>query len=276
MPSLLRLTKDILNSQGLSPKKYLSQNFLVEQGIYQKIIKTAELESSDQVIEVGPGLGFLTVELTRQAGKVYAIEIDQALAQALQPLQAVSQNLYIVNQDILRIDLEKLPDFNPARPYKVVANIPYHLTAKLLKFFLTQAKKPCRLVLLVQKEVAERIVAGPGQHSLLSLAVQFYGLPKIISRVSAQCFYPRPKVDSALIKIDLPSTPPGLLEEEKFWQIVKAGFANKRKKLVSNLATALASDKSVLEKIFAQLEITPGARAQHLSLEQWLELVKKI
>jgi len=276
MLSLTKLTKEILKAHNLEPKKYLSQNFLVDRGVYKKIIKAAELNTQDQVIEIGPGLGFLTNELVKSSGKVWAIEIDEGLAMALHALESVTPNLKVVNKDILQIKWQDLFDFEPNMAYKVVANIPYHLTAKIIKKFLTDEFKPQRMVLLVQKEVAERILASAGSHSLLSLSVQFYGRPEIVSLVNKRSFYPVPQVDSAIIKIDLLPNRIGTKEEEIFWRIAKIGFSAKRKKLINNLAAGLAIDKSDLEKIFMDLSLKEGTRAQHLTLQEWRDLVQRL
>lgn len=273
---LTKLTKEVLKAQGLSPKKYLSQNFLVDRGVYSRIIKAADLEKKDQVIEIGPGLGFLTNELVKEAGKVWAIEIDGGLAAALKSFESLASNLCVLNQDILKTDLAKLPDFKLNKPYKVVANIPYHLTAKILKKFLTASEKPHSLVFLVQKEVAERVLAKAGDHSLLSLSVQFYGQPSIVSKVSKKSFYPAPKVDSAILKIVLSDQKAEPNLEKKFWQLAKIGFSAKRKKLISNLSAGLKMERASLEKIFNELQIKEGDRAQHLSLEQWRGLSEKL
>ncbi len=276
MISLTKLTKEILKAHNLEPKKYLSQNFLVDRGVYNKIIAAAELEKTDQIIEIGPGLGFLTNELAKAAGQIWAIEIDKGLASALRSVEAVTPNLKIINKDIMRVKLVDLPEFDIKRPYKVVANIPYHLTAKIIKKYLSDRLKPQRLVILVQKEVADRILATAGKHSLLSLSVQYYGTPRLISYVNKKSFYPAPKVDSAIIVIDIFEKDIDLKEEKKFWQLVRIGFSAKRKKLISNLSAGLGIDKKKLADIFSRIGIQSGARAQHLSLAQWLELSQLI
>lgn len=245
------------------------------------MIAAADLSSGDIVIEIGPGLGFLTAELAARAGKIVAVEIDNELAELLKNFLPVTPNLTIVRQDILNVDIEdllrKISEAGSQRKergarYKVVANIPYHITAKITRQFLSGPCRPDRMVLLVQKEVAERMTAAQGKHSLLSLSVQFYGTPRIVALVPRRSFYPLPKVDSAIVKISGISHSRFSVDEKEFWRIVKIGFSSKRKKLVNNLAAGLGSDRAAIEEACTRLAISPDSRAQHLSLDQWVAL----
>lgn len=271
---LRKLAKQILQHHGLSPKKYLSQNFLVDRNIYKKIIAAAELTKSDQVIEIGPGLGFLTTALLDAAGLVTAVEIDKHLAEIVKSLQPVSPGLTVVEQDILSAAIDTLPGIDIQKPYKVVANIPYHITAKIIKKFLTATQKPTHLIVLVQQEVAERICKNAGEHTLLSLSVQYYGQPKIVASVSRKAFYPEPEVASAILKITTSKNTIG--NEELFWRLAHMGFASKRKKLVNNIAHGLAVDKADIVGVFAEIGISTDVRAQHLSISDWQSLVEAI
>ncbi len=195
-PSLLSQTKALLRRYGIRAKKGLGQNFLVDGAVLETIVEAAALSLQDTVIEVGPGLGILTAELARRAGWVIAIELDERLAEILAKILPYD-NVVILNQDVLGTDPAALlrgraPSFPPAlRSYKVVANLPYYITSPVLRHFLEAPVKPELMVLMVQKEVAETIVAGAGQRSLLSIAVQFYGRPEIVADVPAAAFFPR-------------------------------------------------------------------------------------
>ena len=271
MPSLTQLTKEILKHRGASPKKYFSQNFLVDKGVYSSIIEAANISDQDYVIEIGPGLGFLTSELAKKAGQVTAIEIDEDLARGLADMEAISNNLSIVQGDVMQIDLDDLPDFKKAKSYKVVANIPYHLTSKIFKLFLARDHKPSRMVLLVQKEVAERVVADTGDHTRLSLSIQLYSKPKVIRTVSKSSFYPQPKVDSAILMMEADDKYITRLNNEKlFWQVVKIAFTGKRKKILNTLSNGLDQDKTYLADKLEECSIDPNSRPQHLSIDQWI------
>jgi 16S rRNA (adenine1518-N6/adenine1519-N6)-dimethyltransferase len=243
----------IFKKYGTKPLKYLGQNFLIDKSVLEKIINAADLKSDDIVLEVGPGLGALTIELVKRIRKVIAIEKDKTMYQILQKILNV-KNAKLINADILKINMEKLK-FN-----KVVANIPYYITSPLIRGLLETETKPEEIILMVQKEVAQRICAVPPHMSILSVAVQFYGEPKSISFVSKNSFYPRPKVDSAIIKI-VPKRIPDV-DAKKFFALVKRGFSAKRKMLKNNLPGI------DLEKI----GINPHSRAENLSINDWLKV----
>lgn len=272
--SLKKLAQDILKSHGLSPKKHFSQNFLIDQDVYSDIVRAADITLADQIIEIGPGLGFLTTELIERAGRVVAVEIDEILAGLLRGTEILSSNLTVINNDILRVDLESLPTLDISKGYKVVANIPYHITAKILRFFLTQEHKPTQLVLLVQREVAERITASAGQHSLLSVSVQVYGTPQIVRIVPKSAFYPAPKVDSAIMSITLDQSYVQEVDEKLFWQVLKSAFMAKRKKLVTTLSKHFDIDKSILIAYLDSQGLPEGSRPQHLHVEDWVALTQ--
>jgi len=207
--SLLAQTKGLLRRFDLRARKGLGQHFLIDEEVLQHIASAAELAPTDVVMEVGPGLGVLTKELARQAGWVFAIELDNKLAAILKQTLASLGNVVIVNEDVLKVSpqallqgqKEMLPAVVNSSCYKVVANIPYYITSLVLRHFLEASLKPRVMVVMVQNEVAEAIVAEPGDMSILSISVQFYGRPEIISHVSAHCFYPAPEVDSAILRV---------------------------------------------------------------------------
>ena len=242
------------------PKKSLGQNFLVDENVLGEIVAVAELKNTDTVLEVGPGLGVLTKELIKRAGKVIAVEKDIRLSEDLNSKSEIrNPNLQIINQDILRFHLDK---YIPGQ-YKVVANIPYYLTSKLFQYFLEQKNKPTLMVLMVQKEVGERVVAKPGELSVLGISVQIYSDAEIVSYVSKQSFWPVPKVDSVVLKIVPKNKYPEIDDQKKFFSIVKRAFTGKRKQIKNTIG-----DIEILNKA----GIDPTLRPQDLSLEDWIKL----
>lgn len=264
------MIKDLLNKYGAKPNKTLGQNFLTDKNILEKIIKSADLKKTDTVLEVGPGIGTLTQELAKNAGYVIAIEKDKTMCKILQETLAEFNNVKIIHGDILKI--KKLEKF---KNYKVVANIPYYLTSHLIREFLEAEQQPEFMVLMVQKEVAQRICSKPPDMSLLSVSVQFYADPKIISYVSKNCFWPSPKVDSAIIKI-IPKFVGCPTSHKLFFKIAKAGFSHPRKQILGNLAGALKLDKNFVETWLQKNNINPAQRAETLSIEDWQNLASTI
>jgi len=278
--SLMQTTRQLLSRFDQRAKKSLGQHFLVDAGVLHKIIEAAELSPGDTVIEVGPGLGVLTAELTRRAGRVIAVELDDNLAVVLKDTLSWAENLAVVHGNILELAPSQLLE-NSVKPsfrlngggYKVVANLPYYITSAVLRHFLEAEVKPSLMVVMVQKEVARAITAQPGEMSLLSVAVQFYGEPKIISKVPARSFYPAPNVDSAILKIKVYPTPPlPAADTEGFFGLVRAGFCANRKQLVNSLAQGLAIPKDRVLLLLTQAGIEPRRRAETLSIKEWGDL----
>ncbi|MBI3952590.1 MAG: ribosomal RNA small subunit methyltransferase A [Candidatus Doudnabacteria bacterium] len=258
--------KSFLKQSGLKPRHYLGQNFLVDQDVLNRIIEAADLKKSDTVLEVGPGIGTLTSELIKRAGKVIAVEKDESMARIFEKeygiwIQIPNSKFQLVNQDILRFHLDR----HIQGPYKVVANIPYYLTSVLFQYFLGQENKPELLVLMVQKEVAERVVASPGELSVLGISVQFYADPEIVGIVNKESFWPQPKVDSAILKITPVNKFPEVEDEKLFFRIVKSAFAGKRKQLKNTIRDVEALRRAGVE---------PTARPQDLQIEDWVRLYK--
>jgi 16S rRNA (adenine1518-N6/adenine1519-N6)-dimethyltransferase len=243
-------------------KKSLGQHWLSNPDALETIANLAELNSSDTVLEIGPGAGTLTQVLVEQAREVVAVEFDPELAQAL-PSRVSAKNLRVVNEDILKFDLTTLPV-----NYKVVANIPYYLTSNLLRVLCESTNPPSVIVLLVQKEVAQRVAAGPGKMSLLSVSVQFYCNVELGPIVPAKMFTPPPKVDSQILKL-VYTGPRYKADTKKFFQLVKAGFSERRKKLRSSLSGGLRIDKDQTDQLLIGSGIDSDLRAQALSLDQW-------
>ena len=266
--SLLSQTKKRLRQFDLKARKRLGQHFLIDEGVLQTIVGAAELTPTDVVVEVGPGLGILTRELAQKAGRVIAIELDDKLAALLGQTLASFNNVTIINDDVLRLKPADL-----ATAYKVVANLPYYITSPVLRHFLEASAKPQTMIVMVQKEVAEAIAAEPGDMSLLSVSVQFYGEPRIISHVPAQSFYPAPEVDSALLRIDLYPQPAVAVADEKgFFELVRAGFTAPRKQLVNSLAQGLGLAKAEVLPLLEKANIESRRRAETLTLEEWARL----
>jgi len=280
--SLLVQTRRLLRYFGLRARKGLGQHFLIDEEVLQCIISAAELTSSDVVMEIGPGLGVLTKELAKKAGWVIAVELDGRLAALLKQTMASFSNVAVINADILQTDpaallgeqKERFPSTITAPfNYKVVANLPYYITAHVLRHFLEARVKPQSMVIMVQKEVAQAIVAEPGQMSVLSISVQFYGKPRIISHVLAQCFYPAPEVDSAILRIDLyPQPALGVSDNDGFFGVVRAGFSGARKQMGNSLALGLGVPKAEALSLLERAGIAPQRRAETLALEEWARL----
>lgn len=235
------------------------------------IANAVEISNSDTVLEIGPGLGTLTSKLLRRAGKVVAVEFDSELARKL-PGQFPGKNLEVHNEDILQFNLDSLPE-----GYIVVANVPYYITSKIVDMLVSAKNKPRASVLLVQKEVAERIAAQPGDMSLLALNAQMYSEATLGIKVPREYFTPPPKVDSQVVVLTTVSE--SLVSEtdqKNFWRVARAGFAAKRKKLRSSISAGLAIEKSTTEKILTDAFISPDSRAEDLSIDDWLRLSRLI
>ena len=261
----------------LQARKGLGQHFLIAEETLELVIAAAELTASDVVMEVGPGLGIMTKELARRAGRVIAIELDDKLAAILKQTLASFHNVGVINQDVLKVDPAALlregqKEFPAVLSspvgYKVVANLPYYITSLVLRHFLEASLKPRVMVVMVQKEVAEAIVAEPGEMSVLSISVQFYGRPEIIGYVPAQSFYPAPEVDSAILKV-VPYDRPAVADEKSFFELVRAGFSASRKQIANSLAQGLVLPKAEVQTLLTEAEIVPQRRAETLTLEEW-------
>lgn len=257
----------LLKKYGISPRKSLGQNFLFSEHYLDKIVQAADVSADSSVLEIGPGLGSLTHVLAAKAGRVVAVELDSKLVEILQSEFAGIGNVQIVHGDILAVPLEQLdlPD-----GYLVVANIPYYITSAIIRRLLEAPVKPQRILLTIQREVAERVCAQPGEMSLLSLSVQVYGSPRRILRIPAEAFYPSPNVDSSVLLIDLyprPLIPEGSMDA--FFTLAKAGFSQKRKTLRNALAGGLGWKTDRVESLLAAAGIEEKRRAETLSIEEW-------
>lgn len=263
--------KELCKKYGLRPSKQYGQNYLVSEKPIQKMIEAAELDPEETVVEVGPGFGVLTLALAGQAKKVVSFEIEKKLESYWDEISASYPNIEIVWGNVLSsFDScrSKVPD-----SYKVVANLPYQITSKILRLFLEEKNPPKQIVVMVQKEVAERMCAKPGDMSLLSVSVQYFGSPHIVTKVSKGSFFPSPKVDSAVVSISQIQAQP---ESERFFQIVRAAFSNKRKQAWKNITTSLGIEGDRVKNVLKECTGSEKIRAQGLSIAQWKEVVKKL
>lgn len=251
------------------PNKSLGQHWLRDRDVLAHIADCAELTKDDAVLEIGPGLGTLTSELLRRGKKVIAVEFDEELARKL-PAQFPGKDLTVVQSDILSFDLSQLPT-----DYKVVANVPYYITSKIVQLLMTAENKPSVAVLLVQKEVAERLAAKPGDMSILAVSAQLFAEVTLGDVVGAEMFTPPPKVDSQVVILKTRSTPFLTdVNEKDFFRVVKAGFSAKRKMLRSSLSGGLGVPKTQAEEYLTQAGIKTDDRAESLSLDQWQSLTR--
>lgn len=266
----------LLRAHGLRPRKRLGQSFLLDPAALSRIAEAADLSAQDAVVEVGAGVGNLTRLLAAQAGKVVAVELDDRLVDILRQQLASLPNVQVVHGDILQASDFGFGDLG----YKVVGNLPYYITSAILRHFLEDPPRPQLLVVTVQREVAERIVAQPGDMSLLAVSVQFYGQPRILARIPAGAFYPSPEVDSAIVRIDVHKAPPvdlgGVVSEASFFRVVRAGFSQKRKALRNSLGGGLRLAPAVVEEALQDVGVDPRRRAETLSLQEWASVVCRL
>jgi 16S rRNA (adenine1518-N6/adenine1519-N6)-dimethyltransferase len=251
----------------------LGQNFLINKAITQRIVQSANLTPLDFVLEIGPGKGILTEELAKHASKVVAVEIDKELSNLLSNKFGNKKNIKIIEGDILKINARALLRSSTPK-YKIVANLPYYITSPIIRIFLESEFPPNEMILMVQKEVAERIVEKPGKMSILSVAVQYYARPEILFYVSKENFEPIPEVDSAVIRItcNMEHETSGRDFNRKFFRVVRAGFCAKRKTLVNNLANSFHLNKKEVEEKIRKSRLSLKVRAQELSIEDWKKL----
>ena len=261
----------LLRRLGLRPRKRFSQSFLVDPRLPEQIVRAADVAATDEILEIGPGLGVLTRALAARAARVVAVELDRDLARALPRL--VPENVLVVPGDALRLD----PGEHFATGYKLVANLPYQITSPVLFRYLDIRPRPGLLVVMVQQEVAERISARPGRLSYLGVAVQSVAAARILRRVPPGAFFPRPKVDSAILRLDPLPTP--LVPDERrpgFLKLVQAGFAQPRKQLANSLAQGLGVPKGEALALLARAGILPDRRPQELDLHEWRQLFNTV
>ncbi len=271
----IRGVKNLLRKSHLHPSKKMGQNFLIDKSAIKKVIESAQLSKNDIILEIGPGTGVLTRELAKRVKKVIAVEKDSKMCQILKEMLDCwnLKNVEIVNEDILKLDTRyKIQDTR----YKIVGNLPFYLTVPVIRQFLEAVEtKPQQMVLVVQKEVGQRICAKPPEMSILAVSVQFYAKPEIITFVSKKSFWPQPKVDSAILRINpLMATNRKLINTDLFFKIVKAGFSQPRKQLINNLSKGLKLERNEAESWLLKNNIRPSQRAETLSVEDWINLLQ--
>jgi 16S rRNA (adenine1518-N6/adenine1519-N6)-dimethyltransferase len=263
--------KKYLRRAGLKAKKSLGQHFLIDNSVLETIVKSAELTSEDNIIEVGPGLGILTLELAKKVKNVIAIEIDNDLASLLKKSTEPIPNITVINADILKRSPVQL--LNGKRPYKVVANLPYYITSPVLQHFIRDPLKPAIMVVMVQKEVGQAIVATPGQLSVLAISLQLFTRPEIVAYVPASSFYPAPKIDSVIVRFKtLPEPAVNITNIDDFLSFIRCGFNAPRKQLRNSLAQGLQQKPSDIAHIFEKAQIESQRRPETLSIEEWEKL----
>jgi len=266
--SLIKNVRKTLGQNNIKPSKGLGQNFLIDKIVLDKIIKTADIKPTDVILEIGAGMGVLTQELAKKAKTVIAVEKDIKMCEILKENFKGFKNIKIIQGDVL-----KIKDYE-VKNYKVVANLPYYITSPVIRKFLETDNKPELIVLMIQKEVAQRICAKPPKMSLLAVSVQFYAKPEIIEYVSKQCFWPKPKVDSAIIEIkpiDKVQT-----DIDLFFEIVKAGFSQPRKQIIGNFKNMLKLNKEKIELWLLKNKINFNQRAESLSIANWINLTNSL
>lgn len=266
----IRELRNLLYAHHMRPNKAFGQNFLVDRSILLRIVEAAEIHPGDQVLELGAGTGVLTRELAKRARRVVAVELERNMLSLLGGTTRNYTNVELIERNLLYVDPA---DIFGSEPYKLVANLPYYITAPTFRHFLESANPPRLIVVMVQYEVAQRIVAEPGDLSLLGVSIQFYGKPKIIAHVPARAFYPAPKVDSAILRIDMKDEIPLTREQrDSFFRLVQAGFSERRKQLHNSLTHGLHRKDMEVRATLQAANIDPSRRAETLSIEDWLRL----
>jgi 16S rRNA (adenine1518-N6/adenine1519-N6)-dimethyltransferase len=263
----LREVKRLMEDYNLRPDKRLGQNFLVDESAFQRVLHAADLSGVEWVLEIGPGLGGLTRKLAQESAQVIAVEVDRRFEPALRQVLGSFQNVQLVWEDILQVNLAGLLQ---DRDHVVVANIPYNITSAVMRRLMESDNPAYRVVLTIQREVAERVVAQAGDMSLLALSVQLYGEAQVTGHIPAGAFYPKPKVDSSILRIERYENPriaPEMID--RFFQLAKAGFGQKRKKLRNSLASGLGISTDQVEAWMQVAAIDPAQRPQQLNIEQW-------
>jgi len=285
--SLKSQIQQLLAEHDITPNKVLGQNFLINEDVVRLFVESANITKDDVVVEVGPGTGIITKELAKHAGQVLAVEKDPYMVRILQDELKELKNVRVINEDILKFQITNNPETNKQTSndsnqtlkktgaWKLVGAIPYYLTGRLFRKFLEETEnRPELISVIIQKEVAEKITAKPPKMNLLAISVQLYGVPKIIKKVPKEFFWPRPKVDSAILAVENIKKPE--VDGKKFFKVVRAGFSAPRKQLISNLSKKLDISREEAEKVLKKCDVEPQRRAETLSVEEWIKLTSKL
>jgi 16S rRNA (adenine1518-N6/adenine1519-N6)-dimethyltransferase len=263
----------LLRDAGLRPRKSLGQNFLISESALRRVAAAAGIDPQDTLLEIGAGVGSLTRHLAAAARRVVAVEIDPALLPILNSVLASSPNVSVVLGDILALPVDRLIGAVEPGRFKVAANIPYYITSAVIRHLVESSARPARIVLTVQKEVAERICAAPGRMSLLALSVQYYGRPSQAGTISADSFYPVPEVESTIVRVDLDGVPardgPASM---RLFRIAKAGFSQKRKMLRNTLSAGLRIPAARIAQLLADAGVDSARRAETVSVDEWIKI----
>jgi 16S rRNA (adenine1518-N6/adenine1519-N6)-dimethyltransferase len=270
-------TKKLLKKYKIHPSKGLGQNFLIDKQVVKKVIRAANLKPKETILEIGPGIGTLTEKLAKKSKKVIAVDKDKKMIEILKETLKDFKNVEVTCKDILRFrpSLKRL-----STNYKVVGNLPFYLTAPIIRKFLEERRKPKEIVLIVQKEVGQRICSKPPKMNILAVSVQVYAKPEIVSFISKESFWPQPKVDSVIIKIKPLSVDSekrkllGKKNRKLFFKTIKAGFSQPRKQVANNLSKKLKLDKRKVNLWLLKNKVKPAQRAESLTLKDWFSLVK--
>jgi len=270
----VRELRNLFYAHNMRPNKAFAQNFLIDRSTLLKMVEAAEIKPTDTILEVGAGTGVLTRELAQRAQRVVAVELEYDMLTLLKGTTSEFANVELVARNLLLLNPAELFD---QTPYKLVANLPYYITAPTFRHFLENANPPTLVIVMIQWEVAQRITAEPGDLSLLGVSVQFYGRPHIVARVPAASFYPAPKVDSAILRIDVqPQETLTQEERDRFFRIVQAGFSMRRKQLHNSLTHGLHYKNDIIRGWLAAASIDASRRAETLSIDEWLRLWRAI
>lgn len=264
--------KKLLSSFGAKAKKDFGQNYLIDEKILAALVDSAEIKKDDTILEIGPGLGVVTRELSEKASKVIVIEKDPKMIEVLKITCQGAGNIEAILGDVLKLNIEEVV----GGKYKLVTSLPFYITSPVLKKFLETKYKPEVICMIVQKEVAEKVVAKPGDLSILAISVQLYGDAQIVKSFKRDSFWPIPDVDAAILKIIPFKDKRFDLDTKEFFRIVKAGFGEKRKKLVNSLSGGLQVEKESIRKILTKAGLSENVRAEELRLEDWMNLVDKL
>lgn len=282
MQSSLEDTKFILKKYNISASKKLGQNFLVDDNVIEKIIEASNISEDDLIIEIGPGLGTLTTKLLENAGRVVAVELDDRMIKILNDRFKLYDNFVLINADILKIDLDRIIEDNieELKNIKIVANLPYYITTPIITKLLEERLKIDSITVMVQKEVADRITAMPGDKlsGAITYSINYYSKAENMVFVDKSCFIPSPEIDSEVIKLTIRKEPPVKVEnEEKFFNIIKASFSQRRKTLLNGLTNlGIVTDKERLKKVLEEMGLDIGIRGEKLTLEQFAELSNRL
>lgn len=275
--TLLEEIKYLIKQGKISPNKLRGQNFCIDEKVLEQMILASPLPEIDNVLEIGPGLGFLTEKIQSASGRVIAVEIEDSFKKILETKKAFWPKVEIIWQDVLHLTNQDISKLFGGQDYQIITNLPYSLSGIFFRKFLSLTPKPLSMTVMIQREVGERLCALPGNLSLLGLQAQVYSQPKIVATVLPKSFWPQPKVESVIVRFDqITVWKHSAVSEKRFWQLAKIGFSAKRKTLANNLAAGLKIDHHQIEELLVAAGLKPLVRAQELSVSDWLNLASRL